>query len=75
MSKLEKLKEQLADIKEQINAAEDIDNLPALECLYPVANRIKSEIRAAEQHKSIKPYKPAVRLPYVNYATGRLVWD
>lgn len=75
MSSIKKLKEQFADIMTQIRAAEDIDNLPALEFLYPAANDVKCQITAIEQGKSIKPYKPAVRLPYVNYATGRLVWD
>lgn len=74
MNDIKKLKARLAKITALINAAEDIDNEPALESLYPAANRIKAEIRAIEG-KNIKPYKPAVRLPYVNYATGRLVWD
>ena len=68
------LKASLADVMTQINAAEDIDNLPALECLYPVANEIKRQINQRE-HRPTTHYKPKVRIPYVNYATGRLVWD
>ena len=35
---------------------------------------IQAEIRAIERRKNAKPEQPAVRIPCVNYATGRLIW-
>ena len=49
-------------------------NMTRLESTPLAANRIKAELRATEQHKKAQPAKPTVRMPYVNYATGRLVW-
>lgn len=37
--------------------------------------RIKADIRAEKRNKNVKQDKPIVHMPYVNYATGRLVWD